>query len=181
MDFQPQRLGLGASSFSMSPFSGAQSAPARKSLGQAEQTWYSRAKSAVAEYDNLWARAQEIAYKEYREQIASQYHGNPNDPDGAFYRRNSVAENVSEAEGSTPINYLVFGKSRVQNRVEKLEEWNRGLKAAVESGEKTYGKLEKQVIEKVTTVEKSALPGWVVPVMMVTGLVVLGSLVFGKD
>lgn len=165
----------------MSPFSGLAETGVPKSLGQTEQTWYSRAKTAVAEYDNLWARTQRIAAKAYRDQLTAQYHGNPNDPEGALYRRNSVASNLAEAEGYTPINYLVFGESRVQSRVEKLESWNRDFKRAVKYGEDTYGVLEEpEVIERTVTVQKAVTPSWVMPVVILGGVVLLGSLFFRK-
>lgn len=168
----------------MSPFAGLAKAPERKALGQAEQTWYSRANTAVAEYDNLWGRTQRIAAKMYREEVTKDYHGDPNDRDGALYRRNSVVSNVSDAESYTPINYLVFSSSQVQNRIEKLEDWNRDFKQAVKYGEDTYGVLEApQTVERTveTTQTQTQTPSWVMPVVLVAGAVVLGSLIFGKE
>lgn len=176
MNLLAQRLGLGGSTFSMSPFSG--TSEAKKSLGQDEQSWYSRARSGIAEYDNLWDRAQRIAPKSIREDLQQKWHGDPNNKDGALYDRNAVAYNLSQAEESVPVNYLVFSQRLVRNRVIRLENWNKDMKADVEDAEKTYGTISPtQIHETIVTVEKSGLPSWAVPAMVMGGLAIVGVLI----
>lgn len=166
------RMGwMGSSMFSQEPFL----AGPRVHLGQAEQQWFARAKAAVAMYDNLVERIRRIASPPVREDLLSRFVGNPNNPESAVYRRNSVAFNVSEAESYTPVNYLVYQPDRVKNRVTKLENWDRELREEVEAAERTYGLLpEPVVVERV--VEKPAPPKeapLTVP-LVIGGLVLVG-------
>lgn len=136
-------------------------------LGRSDSEWYREAKEEVAEFDDLKARTSRIANKPVREQIAQEYIGNAGDEDSGQYRRNSVASNVAEAEQYTPVNTLVFGQARVQNRVQKLKDINSGFKADVLAAEATWGSLPTaQVIESVKTIETSSVPGWVAPVVI---------------
>ena len=172
---------MGGSMFQTAPFS-ANLGRQEKQLGQVDQQWFSRAKASVASYDDLWARAALVANKSYREQLAAKYHTKPEDQDGAFYRRNSVAYNVSQAESYTPVNYVLYAQSQQQNRVTKLEDWNKDFRHDVEYGEKEYGILPApEVIEQVTTVTKTELPGWVLPVGLGIGALIIGALLFGGD
>lgn len=174
---------MGGSMFHRSGFAPVMGSPAPKpNLGQDEQQWFTRAKAGVAAYDDLWARTQLIANKTYREQLASKYHTKPEDQDGALYRRNSVAYNVSEAESYTPVNYRVFAQSQQQNRVTKLEDWNSDFRKDVEYGEKTYGLLPApEVIEQTTTVTQTEVPGWLLPAGIGLGALIIGALLFGGD
>lgn len=152
----------------------------QQQLGQTDVQWFSRAKAAVALYDELWARTQQIANKTYREELASKYHTTPDDRDGALYRRNSVAYNISQAESYTPVNYLVF-QSQQQNRVSKLEAWNKDFREDVEHGITEYGLLpEPQVIEKVTTrvQTQTETPEWLLPAGLGVGAFLLGLVLF---
>jgi hypothetical protein len=106
MNFRAQRLGLGASTFSMSPF--AAGTGERKNLGQTEQLLYSRAKTAVAEFDSLQAKT----------------HGGLN---GELALKLSTL--VKQAEASNPANYAAF--SAAQKDIEALEDLNRTTKAAL--------------------------------------------------
>lgn len=179
MSFQVQRIGLGASSFSASPFQAV--AGVRKNLGQAEQSWYARAKSAVVEYGNLWDRAQKVNDKGYRDELATKYHGNPAATEGALYRRNSVAFNIAEAESHTPISYDVFKPSEIQDRVNSLEDLNKSFKPELEAGEKKFGVLaETQPVEVGVAAKGKSVPGWVVPSVVCVGLFALGFFIF-KD
>lgn len=170
---------MSGSLFQDSPFS---KNGQQKGLGQNEQQWFARAKAAVAEYDELWARTQQIANKTYREQIAAKYHPSANNQEGALYRRNSVAYNIAQAESYTPVNYLVYNDGQQQNRVSKLEEFNRGFRKDVEFGEKEYGILpEPAVIERTTTIVSPQTPAWVIPAAVGAGLLVVGILLFNAD
>jgi hypothetical protein len=150
-------------------------------LGQAPgQALYERAKSAVAEYDRLVDRARRIANSQVRQEILREYHGDPNNREGALFRRNTVAYNISEAEGYIPVNYDVFRRGDVVNRVPKLEDWNEDFEEDVRNAERTYGILpEPVIIERFT--EVPGAPGAavfpVVPVLVggvaVAGLVLL--------
>lgn len=143
-------------------------------LGQRNaQQWYDYAKREVRQYDELIVRARKIANKAARDQIIRTYYGDPADQSGALYRRNSVAANIANAESYTPINYVIYQQDQAQNRVEKLNDWNKDLGAAVKYAEDYYGVLPNpQVIETTTTVSET--PGWVTPVVI--GALGLGAL-----
>lgn len=135
------------------------------SLGRNAQEWYNEAKEEVKEYDDLMVRATKIANQNVRESIVKRYGGDPTDSNSARYRRDSVAYNISQAEGYTPVNYLIFDKGDVIGRVDKLKEWNSSFKTDVESAERTYGSLPApQIVERVTTIGQ--VPGWVTPVVV---------------
>jgi hypothetical protein len=151
-------------------------------LGQAPgQALYERAKVLVAQYDILVVRARSIANRQARETVLREYHGDPNDREGALFRRNTVAYNISEAEGYVPVNYDVFRRGDVVNRVPKLEAFDDDFEDDVKSAENTYGILpEPVVIERF--VEVPGAPGApaafpIVPVLIsgvaVAGLVLL--------
>lgn len=147
-------------------------------LGQSDQTWYNRAKAAVAKYDQLVDRASRIANRTYRENLFALYHSDPKDTDGAWYRRDRVAADVAQAESYTPINYLIYGVERRQNRVEKLEDWNHDFRQDVKWGEEEYGVLpEPQIITEERIVEvPGAAPGWVLPVSLGLGAIAVAAL-----
>lgn len=174
---------MGGSMFQRAGFAPAMGTQKPKpNLGQVEQQWFTRAKAGVAAYDDLWARTQLIGNKTYREQLASKYHTKPEDQDGALYRRNSVAYNVSQAESYTPVNYRIFAESQQQNRVTKLEDWNSDFRKDVEYGETNYGVLPApEVIEQVTTVTKTEVPAWLLPAGLGLGALIIGALLFGGD
>ena len=164
--------GLGGSTFSMSPFQ----ATERRSLGQNGQQWYSRAKTAVAEYDNLWDRAQKIAPENIRVELASKYHQQSNDPDDALNIRNTLAYYVSQAEGTAPVKYTIFDMPQSQNRVVRLENSNRDMKTDVEFSEKTYGIMNPiQYMESV--IQGQSLPSWAIPAAVMAGLAIAGVII----
>jgi hypothetical protein len=170
----------GSSMFQTAPFSA--NLGRSPKLGQEDQQWFARAKAGVAAYDDLWARTQQIANQTYREQLAGKYHTKPEDQDGALYRRNSVAYNVSQAESYTPVNYRLYAQSQQQNRVSNLEDWNSDFRKDVEYGEKSYGILPAaQVIEQTTTVTQTQTPGWLIPAGIGLGVIIIGALLFGGD
>lgn len=186
MNISPTPIGwgprMGSSMFQAAPFSANLGRTEKKQLGQVDQQWFARAKAAVAAYDELWARAQLVANKSYREQLTAKYHTKPEDSDGALYRRNSVAYNISQAESYTPVNYRVYAESQQQNRVSKLEDWVKDLRKDVEYGEKEYGILPApEIIERVTTLTKTEVPGWVLPAGIGLGVLIIGALLFGGD
>lgn len=155
------------------------------SLGRSNQEWYMEAKEEVAEYDDLVIRTRKIANKQVREDLARAYMGDPGDSDSGLYRRNSVQANIQEAEQYTPVNTLVFSQSRVQNRVQKLKDINSSFKDDVMAAEATWGSLPTaQVIETVRTIQTSATPGWVAPVVIgalaLAGLAAFGVIGGGK-
>lgn len=154
------------------------------SLGQrSAQNWYAYAQNEVKQYDDLIVRAQKIANKAAREEILKDYHGDPTDRDGALYRRNSVAANLQQANSYTPTNYVIYEQDQVQNRVEKLNDWNKDIKEDVEEAEAYYGSLPApQVIETTTTLTQTQVPGWVTPVVLGALAVGAASLfgLFGK-
>lgn len=186
MNFVPTPIGfgprMGGTMFRTGPFSPSLGRQEPKpTLGQNEQQWFARAKAAVAQYDELWATTQQIAQKAYREQLASKYHTTPEDRDGALYRRNSVAYNISQAESHSPVRYAIFGESQQQNRVSKLETWNKDFKKDVDNGVFQYGLLEAaEPIEKVATVSQAETPPWLLPAGLGLGAFVLGLILF-KD
>lgn len=146
------------------------------------QNWYTYAKSEVGQYDGYLLRARKVANKAAREQLINDYYGDPSDSESAIYRRNSVAANIAQAEQYTPVNYYVFEQSQVQNRVEKLNDWNKDFGDDLKYAEDTYGSLpEPVVIERVTTTTVGETPAWVVPVTVgAVGLAVLAAFgVFG--
>jgi hypothetical protein len=186
MNISPTPIGwgsrLGGSMFQSAPFSANLGRTEPKQLGQVDQQWFARAKSGVAAYDDLWARTQRIANKTYREELSKKYHTKPEDQDGALYRRNSVAYNVSQAESYTPVNYVIYAQSQQQNRVKKLEDWNTDFREDVEYGEKQYGILpEPVIIEQVVTVTKTETPTWLLPVGIGIGALIIGALLLSRD
>lgn len=186
MNFTPSPIGWGArmggSMFQPAPFTnGLGKSSPKPNLGQNGQTWFTRGKASVVQYDDLWARTELIANKTYREELAGEYHSSPDNKDGSLFRRNTVAYNIGQAESYTPVNYPIFEKSDVQGRVEKLEAWNHRFRDAVKYGESEYGILDKpETIERIITVEKTDIPGWVIPAGVVAVFVVLGIIAFKK-
>jgi len=175
---------MGGSMFHRSGFAPVMSSPVQKRrLGEDEQKWFTRAKAAVAAYDDLWTRTLLINDKTYREQLAAKYHPKPEDQNGALYRRNSVAYKVSEAESFTPVNYKIFEDTQQQDKVTKLEELNSDFRKDVEYGEKTYGLLQAPAIieQTTTTAPPTEVPGWLIPAGIGLGALIIGALLFGGD
>lgn len=151
------------------------------SLGQSEQEWYTRAKAAVAKFDSLVERVKRIANKPVREEIAGDYGlDSPEDRDLALYRRNSVADQVREAESYQPVNYLIYRDQKARDRVAELEEWNRDFNRDVKDAENAFGILPAPVVvERIVEVPGSpAQQSWIVPVALVGAGVAIAA-IFG--
>lgn len=173
----------GGSVFAPAPFSAPPSLTGGRRLGQTEQQWFSRAKTAVTTYDLLVDRAKRIASLQLRNSILARFTGNPGDQESAIYRRNSVAYNVGEAESYNPVNYLIFGQDRVRSRVEKLETWNRDFEEEVAVAEAAYGILpEPVIVERVVQRRAPTEPTDLTVPFVIGGLVLAGIafLAFGS-
>lgn len=120
MNVRAQRLGLGASTFSVSPF--AAGMDRRKNLGQTEQLLYSRAKTAVSEFDVLRSQAEGVLSVPNLSRLLP------------VETRDQVDALVRSAEASSPTNYSVVSGS--ENLVQDLENANRSLKAAIDQAVK---------------------------------------------
>src|SRR5262245_12406085 len=162
----------GMESFASPAFMGA---PA---LGQTEQQWYAEAKAQVAKFDQLVERTKRVAQKAARETLISDYGLNdPSDQAKALYTRNGVAENIARAESYTPVNYVLYSKREITNRVTRLQDYNRDVNRDVKYAEDSYGILpEPVVIERVVTVPGAAAPtNWTVPLVIAGGGVILAA------
>lgn len=177
MNLVPVALGwsprTGGSMFQASPFAGAR-------LGQVEQQWFSRAKAAVAKFDELALRARSIASSGTRTEIVQQYVGLPASANSGAYLRNSVAYAVAEAESHTPVNYGAFGEPQ-QARVAALEDLVRKLDAEVLAGEGRYGILTEPVaVDPGTPSTPSGNSGTSLLIPILTLTVVLGFVLFSS-
>lgn len=181
---------MGGSMFHRSGFAPVMGTPLQKTrLGEDEQQWFTRAKAAVAAYDDLWNRTQLINNSTYRDQVATKYHTKPEDQAGALFRRNSVAYKVSESESYTPVNYQVFTQIQQQDKVTKLEDFNSDFKKDVEYGEKVYGLLSapetpvQTIVTQPTTTPAAqpGVPGWLLPAGIGLGALIIGALLLGGD
>lgn len=149
-------------------------------LGQQGTSNYDRAKRQVSKFDVLLATTRQIANKSVREEIFANYVGDPDSPESGIYKRNGVASDLAEAESYTPVNTLVFTKSTVASRLDRLDDWNERFERAAENAEATWGLLPEPVIierERIIQVA-SATPSWVVPVLAV-GAAVTGAALLG--
>jgi|FLYN01.1.fsa_nt_gi hypothetical protein len=149
--------------------------PARLGQADAGQAWFGRAKAAIAKYDGLVERARHVARPEVSKELLNRYQGSPSNP-----VRNVVAYIVAETESRVPIDYSVFLKSEVQERVQKLEEWNRKFEADVTQAERLYG-----ILASSPPVERGGEGAPEIPVTLIVVaaaaavLVGMGFLVFG--
>lgn len=187
MHLTPTPLGfgprMGGSMFRQGPFINSMNGSLKeKKLGENDQQWFSRAKAAVAQYDDLWERSQRINDSAYRNQLAEKYHPLPENASGALYRRNAVAYNVALAESQTPVNYALYQDTKQQERVAKLEEWIASFRKDVEFGEQTYGVLTAPAATTEGTPQApSGTPSWLIPVGVGIAVLGLGALLLGGD
>jgi hypothetical protein len=149
-------------------------------LGQTtDQEWYNEAKREVAKFDAFVMRLRKVANKAVRDDLAGRYIGNPEDTESGAYGRNSVAQDIGEAESYKPVNYLIFSVSRRRNRVERLDDINNSFESDLVSAEQNWGILpEPQVIERIVQVPGAAASP-LVPILVVGGLAVAGLALFG--
>ena len=156
------------------------------SLGQTtDRGWYDRAKGEVAKFDDLAARTKKIANKAVREQLWATHVGDAADRSSGAYRRESVAQNVAEAESYTPVNHLIFAAgTTARERVDKFSDINHDFRVAVEEAERTWGVLpEPQIIERIVEVPGAPAEGLsgstILTVAVVGGLSVIGLALLG--
>jgi hypothetical protein len=110
-------------------------------LGASDFEWYQRAKAAVANYEELVRRTNEVANQTARNAITS-WLGSPNNPTTAAYRYRSVVSDIrTDVEGFTPPNYGAYAVERRQNRVEELEGIVEEFKNKVRAAETEFGQL----------------------------------------
>jgi hypothetical protein len=149
-------------------------------MGQQGTSNYERAKRQVSKFDMLLETTRKIANKPVREEIFSTYVGDPENQESGIYKRNGVASDLAEAEAYTPVNALVFTKSTVASRLDRLDDWNERFERAAENAEATWGLLpEPVVIERERIIiQAGAAPAWVTPVLVV-GAAVAGAALLG--
>jgi hypothetical protein len=149
-------------------------------LGATGMEWYQRAKDAMAAFEALVRRVGGIASPAAREAIADWIRA----ADGPMYRYESVVRDTREAESFAPLNPTAFERSQYQNRVTKLEAWNRELAVKIKNAEDYYGILpEPVVIERLVTVPGVVTgTNWAVPVAVGVGALGLVGLlsILGK-
>lgn len=147
-------------------------------LGQSEQQWYAEAKSQVAKFDQLVERTRRIANRDAREELVSDYGlDDPTNREKGLYTRNGVESNIVRAESYTPINYVLYSKREITNRVGRLQDYTSDFARDVKYAEDTYGILpEPVVIERIVTVPGAAAPtNWTVPLVIAGGGVILAA------
>lgn len=94
------------------------------SLGtDSPQQWYLRAKRAVATFDVLKQRYDALPSGTEKRAILEKIGTKDNDSSW-MYRYLSVASDVAQVEGYTPLNYEIYASDHRQNRVPKLEDNN---------------------------------------------------------
>jgi hypothetical protein len=123
------------------------------SLGQSTgQGYYTRAVSALANYNDLFARAQRVADATIRANLLAQF-GQSSTQDTPAYYAATVKEYVDQANSFVPTNYDVFvATTRPIHRLESLEGVLGSLAPAVAQAEQTAGILPPtQVVTKTVT------------------------------
>lgn len=154
----------GVSSFQPSAFLSMASAPR---MGQYDQTWYERAKAALAKYEELVSNTSVLNEPAVREDLISRYSGDLLQADSVATLINILAQEVQEAESYVPTRYEVFADRERQGRVEKLEYYNRLFESDI-------AKAKHQEPYEVQRVE--AKDNTIAVVALVGGLVLVGIL-----
>lgn len=144
-------------------------------LGQtaSESDWYSRAKAAVAKFEQLVARTNVIASDSGMQQILSWVgqsgaSGTPRD------RYDTVVENLNYVESSSPPKYASYDLSRFQNRVSQLEDFNKEFETKVKNAELVYGTTG--MPQPVSMTPQGAVasgPNWTLPILVGAGAVAI--------
>lgn len=146
-------------------------------LGASDYEWYQRAKAAIAAYEDLVRRTNEIANQTARNQITS-WLGSPNNPTSPAYRYRSVVSDVqTDVEGFTPPNYGAYAVERRQNRVEELESINEDFKNKVRAAEREFGQLPPPRERRVEV--PGAAPDLTVPIIG-AGVAVAAAIVLSQ-
>lgn len=145
-------------------------------LGVTAIEWYNRARAAVAKFEQLLARTSRIASATERDNILA-WVGPLRSVDTPRERYDTVVENISYVEGFTPINYDAYDKSRLQNRVTKLESFNTEFETKVANAQTVHGRLPEQtVIEReriVTPGAAAAKTDWTLPLLVGGGAIAI--------
>jgi hypothetical protein len=149
-------------------------------LGKTDREWYDEAKREVAKFDAFVVRLRKVANRAAREDLFARHVGDPSDESSGLYARNSVADDISEAESYRPVNVLIFALERRRGRVERLDDVNDSFGSELVTAENSWGILpEPQVIERERIVQVGVgTPSWVAPVVL-TALGVAAAAVFG--
>lgn len=147
-------------------------------LGATGAEWYQRATDAVAKFQELLGRVARIAHKAARETIVDWIGVNGVDgtPMDRYY---SVLYDIGQAESYAKLNTTNFERSQLQNRVIKLEAFNRELATKVKNAEDYYGILpDPVVIERFVNVPGAPSgANWVVPAAVGVGVIAVVALI----
>jgi thiamine pyrophosphate-dependent acetolactate synthase large subunit-like protein len=150
-------------------------------LGQTPSDWYQRAKTALPRFDELLARTAKIANQTERNRVLD-WVGKASTQDSPAYRYASVKSDLQQdVEAYTPPNVNAYQVERRQNRVEKLENYNKEFAAMVSNAETVYGRLPEPVVierEKIVSQQVGGgTPGWVLPVAVGAGALAVAGII----
>lgn len=148
-------------------------------LGETPAEWYSRAKAAIATFDNLLTRASMIAARSEREKIIG-WVGTAANADTPAYRYATVKSDLqTDVEAYTPPAINAYQVERRTNRIEKLDEINEKFEAQVASAENLYGKLPEPVIREtiVNLPAESTGSNWTLPIAIGGGAIAVAIVV----
>jgi len=150
-------------------------------LGATPAEWYSRAKAAIATFDNLLTRASMIAARSSRELIIG-WVGTAANADTPAYRYATVKSDLqTDVEAYTPPAINAYQVERRTNRIEKLDEINEKFEAQVASAENLYGKLPEPVIVNRETIvnlpAESTGSNWTLPIAIGGGAIAVAIVV----
>jgi hypothetical protein len=141
-------------------------------LGLTGQEWYLRAKTAVAKFDNLLTRTAKIASKTERDNIMAWVGTAATDTTPA-YRYAAVKSDLGDVETSTPPGVSNYETERRQNRITKLEDFNKEFETKVVNAETVHGRLtEPAVIQRESILTPGAAPtgtNWTLPILVGAG------------
>lgn len=150
-------------------------------LGQSSAEWYARAKASLARFDEILTRTARIANQTERNRILG-WVGKASTQDTPAYRYATVKNDLQESvEAHTPPAIDAYKVTRLQHRIEKLENYNNEFGTMVSNAENVYGKLaEPVVIEReriVSTTGGETKTNWTLPLVIGGGAVAVAILV----